>query len=156
MSSTQTYLRTPTCPVSVSTSIAARCVPFEDVEILLGVERGLHALREVVRHERGERDLLDGLALVRAAHRERAVLELDVVLVGLEHVRRELPSLRDHLLRRVDDRDATDGERARPVGVQALGRDLGVAVQDLDVLERHAELVGHDLAERRLVPLPVR
>jgi hypothetical protein len=37
-----------------------------------------------------------------------------------------------------------------------FGRDLRVAVQDLDVLERHAELVGDDLAERRLVALAVR
>ena len=34
--------------------------------------------------------------------------------------------------------------------------DLGVAVEDLDVLERHAEAVGDDLAERRLVALAVR
>ena len=37
-----------------------------------------------------------------------------------------------------------------------LVRDLGVAVQHLDVLERDAEPVGDDLAERRLVPLAVR
>ena len=35
-------------------------------------------------------------------------------------------------------------------------RDLGVAVQDLDVLEGDAEPVGDDLAERRLVALAVR
>ena len=34
--------------------------------------------------------------------------------------------------------------------------DLGVAVQHLDVLERDPEPVRDDLAERRLVALPVR
>ncbi len=51
---------------------------------------------------------------------------------------------------------AADDERARAVGVQALDGDLGVAVEDLDVLERHAEPVGDDLAPRRLVALAVR
>ena len=55
-----------------------------------------------------------------------------------------------------DQGHPADRQRPRPVGVQALGRDLGVAVQHLDVLERHAELVGDDLAPRRLVPLAVR
>ena len=36
------------------------------------------------------------------------------------------------------------------------GGDRGVAVQHLDVLERDAELVGDELAPRRLVPLAVR
>ena len=36
------------------------------------------------------------------------------------------------------------------------GEDLGVAVQHLDVLERHSELVRDDLAPRRLVALAVR
>ena len=47
-------------------------------------------------------------------------------------------------------------ERARAVGVHALGRDLRVAVQHLDVLERDPEPVGDDLAPRRLVALAVR
>ena len=64
--------------------------------------------------------------------------------------------LLDHLVGREDQRLTTDDERARAVGVQALGRDLGVAVQHLDVLERHAEPVGDDLAPRRLVALAVR
>ena len=58
--------------------------------------------------------------------------------------------------RRLDHRDAADDQRARAVGVHALRRGPGVAVQHLDVLERHAELVGDDLAPRRLVPLAVR
>ena len=126
------------------------------VEHGVGVEAGLHVLRVVVRRERGPDDLLDGEALVGALDREAAVGELEVVLGRLQQVRRELLGLADHLLRRVDDGDAADDQRPRAVGVEALRRDLGVAVQDLDVLERHAELVGDDLAERRLVPLPVR
>ena len=64
--------------------------------------------------------------------------------------------LLDHLVDGLDERLTTDHQRARAVGVEALGRDLGVAVQHLDVLERDPEPVGHDLAERRLVALPVR
>ena len=44
----------------------------------------------------------------------------------------------------------------RDVGVEAPGCDLGVPVQDLDVLEGDPEPVGDDLAERRFVALPVR
>ena len=43
-----------------------------------------------------------------------------------------------------------------PYVSRPLTRLPGVAVQDLDVLERHAELVGDDLAPRRLVALAVR
>ena len=95
-------------------------------------------------------------ALVGAAHAELAAGELQVVLAGLEQVRRDRPRLLDDLVGGVHDGDAADHERARAVGVQALVRDLGVAVQHLDVLERDAEPVGDDLAERRLVALPVR
>ena len=76
--------------------------------------------------------------------------------VGLEQVRREVLGLVDDLVGRLHQRLAADHQRPRAVGVEALVRDLGVAVQHLDVLERHAEPVGDDLAERRLVALAVR
>ena len=50
--------------------------------------------------------------------------------------------------------DAPDvGRGARPVGAQAIGRRVGVAVLDLDVLDREAELLGDDLGVGRLVTL---
>ena len=94
-------------------------------------------------------------ALVGAADGEPAVGVVEVVLVGLEQVRGEVPGLVDDLVDRLHQRLAADHERARAVGVEPAVRDLGVAVQHLDVLERHAEPVGDDLAERRLVALAV-
>jgi hypothetical protein len=82
--------------------------------------------------------------------------ELQVVLAGLEQVCGDLAGLGDHLLRGVDHRGPADDQRPGAVGVQAARGDRGVAVQHLDVLERHAELVGDELAPRRLVALAVR
>ena len=126
------------------------------VEGRLRVEVGLEVLREVVRGERRQRDLRDAHALVGAGDAEAAVVELDVVDVGLHQVRRDDLGLLDHLVGGPDDRLTAEHERPGAVGVQAPGGDLGVAVQHLDVLERYAEPVGHDLAEGRLVALPVR
>ncbi len=71
-------------------------------------------------------------------------------------MRRVAPRLVDDLVRGADHGLAADDERARAVGVKALVRDLGVTVQDLDVLEGDTQPVGDDLAEGRLVPLTVR
>ena len=70
-------------------------------------------------------------------------------------MRREDLCLLDDLVGRPHDRFAADDQRARAVGVHASVRDLRVAVQHLDVLERDPEPVGDDLAPRRLVPLTV-
>ena len=123
----------------------------------LGVDARLDAVRQVVRGEGGQRDLADRDALVRvAADREPPRCPLQVVGRGLEQARRDHLGLLDDLVARRDQGHAADRQGPRPVGVHALGRDLGVAVQHPDVLERHAELVGDDLAPRRLVPLAVR
>ena len=92
-----------------------------------------------------------------ALDRERAVARTRGRRAEPRAGARRRPGLVDHLVgRRLDQRHAADGQRARAVGVHALGRDLGVAVQHLDVLERDAEPVGDDLAPRRLVALAVR
>ena len=67
----------------------------------------------------------------------------------------DLLALLDDLVGGVDDRLAADRERARAVGAHAHRRLVGVAVDDLDVLERHAELVDDELRKGRLVPLAV-
>ena len=74
---------------------------------------------------------------------------------GLQLVRGDLPGLVDDSVAGHVDRDATDGERARAVGVEAERADGGVGVEDVDVLRRHAELVGHDHRPRGLVALAV-
>ena len=139
----------------------AQVGPVREVEVHrvvggLGVQRGLHVLGVGVRREGGRGQLLDGDALVGAADTEPPTDVLEVVGGGLEQVGRERPGLLDDLVDGLDQRLAADDEGARAVGVQALGRDLGVAVQDLDVLEGDAQPVGDDLAEGRLVALPVR
>ena len=125
------------------------------VEGGVGVQRRLDTVGQVVRGEHGERDVGHAHALVGAPDGEAAALEVEVVGVGLQDVGRDDLGLVDHLLGRLDHRDAADDQRAGAVGVQAPGRDLGVPVQHLDVVERHAQLVGDDLAPRRLVALAV-
>ena len=110
------------------------------------LEAGLHAQRMV--GVGGERDLGDGLAAVgRALHEEAAVLPLQVVLAGLQEVRRDL-------LRLVPDLAGGHGRRcpghrrgAAGVGAQAVGRRVGVAFLDGDVGDRDAQLLGDDLGE---------
>ena len=115
-------------------------------EILQGV---------VLRHVGRERHLREGDGLVGVDDGEGPVGELHLVLFGLQHVRRDLLALGDDLVGGLDDGRAADGERSRAVGSERVVRSSGVAVQHGDVLERHAELVGDDLREGRLVALTV-
>ena len=92
----------------------------------------------------------------RALDADHAVLEDDVVFAGFEHRRGELRHLLLHLAAGEMQRRAGDRLRAAAEGADALLHDAGVAVQDRDVLDRHAELIGQHLRERRLVALAVR
>ncbi len=91
----------------------------------------------------------------RARHGERPVEELEVVLVGLQLVGGDRAGLVDDLVEGLVDGDAADGQRARPVGVEPDRADGGVGVEHLDVVDRDAELVGHQHRPRRLVALAV-
>ncbi len=130
-------------------------------EVLRVVERGLveprlqFVMREIVRHIGGQRDLAQGLRAVGAGDGKGAVLELDIGLGRFQQVGGDLPALGDDLVHRLDDRGAADRQRARAVGPHAVGDLGGVAVDDLDRLDRDAEPVGDELGERRLVPLAV-
>jgi hypothetical protein len=73
----------------------------------------------------------------------------------LQQVRRDLLALGDDLVQRLDDRGAADGERAGSVRPHAEQHAARVAVDDVDVLERNAELRRDHLRERRLVALAV-
>ena len=67
----------------------------------------------------------------------------------------DLLALGDDLVHRLDHGGAADGEAAAAIGAHAE-RDLGgVAVDDVDLGDRHAELVGDELREGRLVALAV-
>ncbi len=120
------------------------------------VQAGLELVeRIVVRNVRRQRDLAERLAAIGASDGELAVGELDVAFRGLEQMRRDLLALGDDLVHRLDDRRAPDGERARAVGSHAERNAAGVAMDDVDVLDRNAETPGDELRERRLVTLTV-
>ena len=113
-------------------------------------------VRVVVRHVGGERHLAERLLLVGARHLVGAAVVLDVALRRLHQVRGDLLALGDDLVQRLHDRGAADGDRARAVGAHAEQDLRGVAVHDVDVLDRQAEAVGDHLRERGLVALAVR
>src|SRR5215831_18410290 len=54
------------------------------------------------------------------------------------------------------DGGARDRGRARTPGAVAEREEVGVALDEADVLDRDSEAIGRDLAERDLVPLAVR
>ncbi len=108
-----------------------------------------------MRHVGGEGDVAERLGAIGARHRELAVLELDVGLGGFEQMGGDLLALVHHLVERLDDGAAADGERARAVGPHTEGDLVGVAVRDLDALNRNAEPVGDKLGKRRFVALAV-
>ena len=98
--------------------------------------------------------LAEGLGAVgRAFDRELAARVLDVGLVGLQQVRGDLLALLDQLLRALQDRRAADRQRAAAVGAQAELDQSRIAMDDLHILEGHAQLVRDDLSEGGLVAL---
>ena len=130
-------------------------------EVLRVVERGLVEAgfklldRVVVRHVGGERHLAQRFRLIGTGDGELAVLELDVIERGFHQMGGDLLALGDHLVHRLDHRGAADRQAATAVGAHAE-RDLGrVAVHHIHLVDRHAELVGNELRERRLVALAV-
>ncbi len=74
---------------------------------------------------------------------------------GFEHVRGDLLALLDHLGGRFDDGGAAVHDRLRAAGAAAGEQLVAVALQQPDALERHAELLGQHLRERRGVALAV-
>ena len=111
--------------------------------------------RVVVRHVGGKGHLGEGHFLVGAGNPEDALLELDVGVGRLEQVGGDLAALGDHLVDRLDDRGAAHRDRARAVGAHAEQDLAGVAVDDVDVLQRDAELVGDHLGKGGFVALAV-
>src|SRR5438128_12314059 len=119
------------------------------------LEPGLHALRMI--RVRGEGDVLDGLRLPRRAlDRELPGLPHQIVVGHLQQIRGDLPRLVTHLARRDRRGGAGDRGRAARVGTEAVGRRVGVAFLDLDVLRRDPELLGQDLRVGGLVALALR
>ena len=117
------------------------------VEDVLGGKAAVGAVGEVAPAEAARR---------RAGDVEAAVLEHDVADVRLEAVCRPLAGRVDELGGRRGEGGAGELHRARPDGQAAGGNRIGVAVDDLDAVDRHAGGVGDDHRPRRLMALPVR
>ena len=92
-----------------------------------------------------------------AGHQHVAVGEHDVVRRALEHLGADQPRLvRD--LARPSARTAGPATAATRLAIVPMPKPttIGVAAADDHALERHAELVGADLGQRRLVRLALR
>src|SRR5439155_999249 len=122
-----------------------------------GLEPRLRARRQIPCDVGHERQFGEGLSFIRRArHDELPILPLEVRLARLEQVSGDFLRLFLHALRREFHRAATDRRGSTAVRPPPLGRRLRVARDDLDVLDRDAELVRHDLRERGLLALAVR
>ncbi len=78
----------------------------------------------------------------------------DIVLGGFQHMGGDLLALLDDRVGGVAHDDAGKPHRARGMRAAAFLDDVGVALVDVDVVERHAEPFRHALRERGLVALP--
>src|SRR6516164_7377447 len=65
----------------------------------------------------------------------------------------DLAAFGDDLVHRLDDGRAADGEGTRAIGAHAEGDLVGVAMDDLDALDRNAQPVCDELGEGGLVAL---
>ena len=116
------------------------------------LESGLHPVRKV--GVGGEGDLLDGLRFRwRPSHEEPALVELDVGLGGLEQMSSDLLGLVAELAADHGGGRATDRGAAAGVGAQPVRRIVGIALLNLNIGRRDAQLAGNDLSERSLVTL---
>src|SRR3989442_4407370 len=90
----------------------------------------------------------------RAADERAAVVDLDVLGRGLEQRRCGADELRPDLVARVGDRAARGARAPAREGPDAEGHGGRAAAGHRHPVERHAEGVGGDLREARLVALP--
>ena len=92
----------------------------------------------------------------RSLYEAFAVLVDDVLVVRLQHVRRDPPGLFLDLADALVDRGAADRQRPAAVGAVSERRAECVRVLDLDIVVGNAELVRDELRERRLMSLTMR
>ena len=126
------------------------------VEVSHSLEADLHPLRKAAAIGR-DSDLAERLPPVGAPlHVELALVEDDVLVGRLEHVRGDLLRLVPDLLGGLEHGDAPHREGPAAVGAVAEGGAFGgVTVPQLDLVVRHPERVRDDLREGGVVALSV-
>ena len=93
------------------------------------------------------------IAAVGADDLEAAVAIGDVGRRRLEPLGGEVAAALDHHVGGALQGRAADDGRGRAAGAAAVRDGAGVALAHLDALDRHAQRLGEDLREHRLVPL---
>ena len=86
---------------------------------------------------------------------ELASLELDVLLAAFKKMRGDFLALGDDLVACLRQRRTADDQRARAVRAHAELHLVGVAADNVDILERHAEFFADDLRIGGFVALAV-
>src|SRR5262245_18082447 len=127
-------------------------------DVALRGDRTAQNVVEVVELVRGPRNLdqADDAALSRSFGLERAVREFHVLRLDLQHVRRDLAAALDDAVRGIAHAHAGHAHGAARVRAAADRDDVGVALDQANLFERHAEPFAHALGEARLMPLPAR
>ena len=89
--------------------------------------------------------------IVTTAHAQPARFAVDVIGRGVEHAGGHAHHLMAHFAGRVQRRRAAHEQAARTPVAQPERTGLGIALHDAHRIERHAQLVGHDLRDAGFV-----
>ncbi len=127
-----------------------------------GLETWLDALRGApgsLPGEIGRRkgDFAESYLLVRVAfHPHFAIGILDVFLLGVQHMGTEFLCLFNNLVNRHLHGRPADRQTAAAERPNAVADHIGIAVHNLDIFNRDAKIVRHNLGERGLIALAMR
>ena len=122
----------------------------------LSFEASLDPLRQIAGAVCLHGDVLDRHRLLRVAlDAEASCLVLDVGDACLQHARGDDLGLVPHLAGHECSSRTRHRCRARAIRAETEWSVVGVAMHDVDVFGRDADLLGDDLGERCLVPLPL-
>ena len=121
----------------------------------VGRREGLDRL-QLLRLRAGQfRDFLIGNRAIRAGDADMAVGDFQIADRRFELVGGQFLQRGDERLRRARHHHRADRNRARAAGAIAGRHAIGVALHDLDAIERHVEILRDDLRISGLVALAV-
>ena len=130
--------------------------PVRERLVAFSRERSAQAVVEIIEGLRRARDIEQSDRALRSSCPESAVRELDLVGIYVEHVSRDPAAAIDHGSGGAAHADARHAHRASRMRPAADRNDVGVALYQSDLLERHAEPLAHALGEARFMPLAAR